>query len=258
MNNIIFTFWNEGFLDEFTKLSVRSWLKLGYEVEIYMYSEPEYVDVSEFDDDEVTFLDAADIIPKPPLQSPAEISDYFRFNYLFSEGGTWVDSDLILLRRISENELIISSEHARQCNCYSPKDRDWTANIGVLRFPKYSLLLLNTITKMNSAINRGLKTNSNRNNLMKIFQRIVHNDFRELVSPPNDFCPISWSYAKEIYMENDIICKGKFGIKQKNMQWILENAYGIHLWRNLAITKGYFNNKRDDSVYNLLKYFILG
>ena len=257
MDNIVFTLWVDGFLDEFTKLSIRSWLKLGYEVDLYMYSEPEALDISEFDDLDVNFLDANDYVEKPPLTNYAEIADYFRFNLLLKEGGTWLDSDLVLLKRLPEDEIIISSEHARQCNCYSPKDRDWTANIGVLRFPAYSLIILNTVTRINTAINRGLKSNSNRNNLMKIFQTVIHKNYRELVSMPNLYCPISWAYVKELYSEPDINNVGKYGINQKDMTWIMENSIGIHLWRNLAISKGYFVDKKIDSVYNIIKFFIL-
>ena len=257
MDNTVFTLWVEGFLDEFTILSVRSWLKLGYNVNIFMYSEPEAVDIAEFNSDAVTFWDANDFVTKPPLTNYQEIADYFRFNYLFSEGGTWIDSDLVLLKKLPNDPIIISSEHARQCNCYSPKDRDFTCNIGVLRFPHFQYVMLQTITKINSAINRGIKSNSNKNNLMKIFQKIIHSSYRELVSEPNLYCPISWAYAKELYTEPDIICKGKFGIKQQNMEWIYKNSIGIHLWRNLSITKGYYNMRNNLSVYNILKYDIM-
>ena len=253
-NNRVFTLWVEGLLDEFTKLSIRSWLKLEYEVDLFMYGEPEAMDIAEFP--EVNFLNAADYVLKPPLQNYAEIADYFRFNYLFCEGGTWIDSDLILLKHLPDDKIIISSEHARQCNCYSPKDRDFTANIGVLRFEVHSIILLQTIIKVNEAINRGLKTNSNRNNLMKIFQRIIHKDYRELVADPNLYCGVSWAYAKELYMEKAIINKGKYGIVQQSSSWLMENSIGIHLWRNLALTKGYYNNKVDDSFFQKLKDLI--
>lgn len=252
--NKVFTLWVEGLLDEFTKIAIKSWLRLGYEVDLFMYDEPNALDIAQFP--EVNFLDAGDFVSKPPLENYAEIADYFRFNYLFCDGGTWLDSDLILIKRLPEDQIIISSEHAR-FGSFQPIGRDFSCNIGVLRFPPYSLILLETVTKVNTAINRGLKQNSNRNNLMKIFQKIIHKDHLELVSNPNDYCPINWSYAKELYTKPDIVNVGKYGIDQKNMDWIFSNSYGVHLWRNLAISKGWHANQKENSVFNILKKYIL-
>jgi len=254
MTNKVFTLWVEGLLDEWTRLSIKSWLKLGYEVDLFMYSEPEALDVADFPD--VNFLDAADYVAKPPIQNYAEIADYFRFNYLFCEGGTWLDSDLVLIKRLPEDEIIISSEHAR-FGSFQPIGRDFSCNIGVLRFPPYSFILLDVITKVAAAINRDIKQNTNRNSLMRIFQKIIHKNHLDLVSPPNHYCPISWAYTKELYTQPDIKNVGKYSIKQQNMDWIMDNSYGIHLWRNLAKTKDYFSSKRNNSVYNILKNYIL-
>ena len=249
--NELFTLWVEGPLDDFTKLCLRSWLRLGYTIKLYMYDDPFPLDVCEFDD--VEFCDASDIVEYPDeLLSYAEVADWFRFNYLWQKGGTWIDSDEFLIKRIPNNNIIISSEACKKAGAYAPKNRDFTPNIGVLRFPPNNELIKKTIKKCQSAMDKGFKSNSNRNSLMKIFQKIVLSECPKVVAHPFEFCPISWAYAKDIYTKPNVVPTGKFLITQPEMGYIIQHSIGIHLWRNLATTKGYFNKRTDNCIYNKL------
>jgi len=231
----LFTLWIQSGLDEFTKLCIKSWLRLDYHVKLYCYEEPIGLDLIEFPN--VEWLDASDIVPMPPIDNYASIADYFRFYYLKNYGGTWIDSDELLLRHLPESEIIISSEASKLIGAYKTKDRIFSPNIGVLRFPKNHIIMEKTLERVEKAINRGIKNNSNYNSLMKIFQKIIIKDYLHLVSDYNEYCPINWSYAKELYTQSDIISTNKHGIVQNNMEWILINSIGIHLWRNIYKNK---------------------
>ena len=36
------------------------------------------------------------------------------------------------------------------------------------------------------------------------------------------------------------------------MGYIIEHSIGVHLWRNLALKKGYFQNRTDNCIFNKL------
>ena len=88
---------------------------------------------------------------------------------------------------------------------------------------------------------------------MKLYQKHVHENHWNLIAEPTAFCPISWCYAKELYTESDII-GNKFGIAQKRLDWILENASSVHLWRNLFRKNKY--EIKENSVYTKLKELV--
>lgn len=249
--NELFTLWVEGELDEFTKLCLKSWLRLGYTIKLFMYDEPSPLDISEFP--QVQFLDASDIIEyNEELESYAEQADWFRFNYLYLNGGTWIDTDEFLIKKIPDHNIIISSEACKKTGAYAVKGRDFTPNIGVLRFPKGNKIIEETINKCENAIKKELKSNSNRNSLMKIFQKIVLKTCPKLVSHPFEYCPISWAYVKDIYCLPNIKSTNKFMIVQPDMGYIIQHSVGIHLWRNLALQKGYYDKKIDNCIFNKL------
>lgn len=259
--NVVFTLWVEGPLDFFSKLCIKSWCRLGYEVHLYKYAD------FEADADELPYIDvfdAKDIIKKPNLTSYQEIADYFRFYKLLKQGGTWLDSDMILLKRLPTEDIIISSEHCKLLGSFSPKGRDFTPNIGVLRLTRSHPVVIKTLVAINRMIKKGYTTNTNNNSLMKKFQKVVLSEYRFLVSPPDWFCPISWAYVNELYTEEDLWERTdsgssphlKFGINQRQIKPILNASYGIHLWRNLYLTKGLKDKEIEGSTFTKIIDFI--
>ena len=106
--------------------------------------------------------------------------------------------------------------------------------------------MVKTVILIKRMVKKGYTTNTNNNSLMKKFQKLVLSDYRFLVSPPELYCPISWAYVNELYTEEDLWTSTnsgekphlKYGINQRQIDSILNSSYGIHLWRNLYITKG--------------------
>ena len=251
MNNTLSCLWIQPLLDDISILCIKSWIKLGYRVELYTYS-----DIGKFKcynkvwgNMSITVLDANTILPKTEDDS-LPLSDLFRFTLLSKqEKCVWLDTDLFLLKRLSDGNFV-SSEHSNQTGAFKTKDRTKTANIGCISQSERVIdwnKIIEKCKKSNS------KQNSNCNNYMKIYQKHVHTNHWNIIAEPTAFCPISWAYAKEIYTEPDIIGT-KFGIAQKNLEWILENATGVHLWRNLFRKNKY--EIKENSVYNKLKSLV--
>ena len=251
MNNTLSCLWIQPLLDDISILCIKSWVKLGYHVEIYTYS-----DIGKFKcynkvwgNMSITVLDANTILQKTEDDS-LPLSDLFRFTLLSKQEKTvWLDTDLFLLKRLSDGNFV-SSEHSNQTGAFKTKDRTKTANIGCISQSEKIIDWQKIIDKCN---NSNKKQNSNNNNFMKIYQKEIHGNHFNIIAEPNAFCPIAWCYSKELYTEPDIIGT-KFGIAQKNLEWILENSVGIHLWRNLYRTKKY--KIKEDSVYNKLKELV--
>jgi len=240
MENTLTCLWIKGDLPDLQKHCLNSWLALGYKVNLHSY----YPNSIKAKDDNLT------IIKENPKQRSMNKngnlpeSDYWRFKQLYENGGTWIDFDMYLLKRLPTKDLIISSEHAKQVGAFK-RAVDRTPNIGVMRFPKGDSLLKQVIDKIEKMNKDGLACNS----FMKVFQKLVEKQepYKNNIADPNDYCPISWAYARDIYKDTSLTGT-KFGIKQKGLQEIFNNSYSIHLWHNIKKTKKY--EPIDNSVYN--------
>ena len=267
-DNEVFTLWCQSKLDSFTILSIKSWLILGYKVKLYSYEVIHEADFNLFKNENVEFLDASTIVKCPKFEHYAEIADYFRFSKLEQEGGIWIDSDLILLRRIPPSDIIISSERCKQAGAFVPKNRAKTPNIGLLKFPPLHPLISYTVTQIEKRLETGIAhVNNNNNNLMKIFQRRVvkfRNIYWNHVVKADDYCPINWSYVYPMYHKPDLVetpkfgaaNSFKFGMVQNNLDYILKNSIAIHCWRNIYNIKGYKDSLTDDCVFSKIKNII--
>lgn len=98
MNNIVHTFWIGGPLDEVSWLSLSSFVKHGFQVNLWCY--PPALKQVPYG---VILCDASTVLPESVtyqhrLGSWAPFSDWFRFALLYKHGGIWADTDIICLR----------------------------------------------------------------------------------------------------------------------------------------------------------------
>ena len=250
--NILSCLWIQEELDEFSNICLLSWLRLGYQVDIYTYSYIENFELQNIitKNKNINVLDA-NIILKKTEDDFLPLSDLFRFTLLSKiPHCIWLDTDLFLLKRLTEGNFV-SSEHSQQNGAFATKNRTKTGNIGCISQMEQIIDWDKIIEKCKK---NNKKQNSNNNNFMKIYQKEIHDNHFNLIADPNAFCPISWCYAKEIYTEPDIVGT-KYGIAQKPLKYILEHATGVHLWRNL------YNKKKieitENSVYNQIKNLVV-
>jgi len=234
--------WIEGDLPELQLFCLKSWLKLGYYVNLHSYT-PE----------KITYKHPKLNIVKEETERFGQQhgnlpeSDFWRFNYLYNNGGTWIDMDMFMLKKLPNDPIIISSEHCRRYGVFARPDTDRTADIGIMRFDKLDPILLETMNKIkrSHAIVKPIS-------YMKIFQKLVEDSshYSKFIASPNYYCPISWAFAKDIYYKSDT-GGDKFGIDQHNLSTIKEEAFTIHLWNNIRGKKEYI--PQEGSIYNQLK-----
>lgn len=124
--------WVRGELSRVELLSIRSFLAQGHPVHLYSYDPPRALPPG------VNLLPAASIVPEnfAPLKpaapfakgSMASFSDYFRYQLLFTQGGWWVDLDVVALKPFQgfPDVVVASTDEA----IYGR-----TANNFIMRFP---------------------------------------------------------------------------------------------------------------------------
>jgi glycosyl transferase-like sugar-binding protein len=103
MSQIIQThmFWAYGRFSNVEKISAKSFLKNGYQLNIWTYG-----DISNAPSG-ATLKDAREILPESlffslPNGSCAPFSDFFRYAVLNKVGGLWVDTDVIAVKSLTE------------------------------------------------------------------------------------------------------------------------------------------------------------
>ena len=110
MNKTIHMFWIGGPLDAISWLSISSFIKHGFTVNLWGYR-PFLKKVPHG----TILRDASDILPETAVfqhrnGSWAPFSDWFRFTLLYKEGGAWADTDVICLQPFDIPENVFCGE----------------------------------------------------------------------------------------------------------------------------------------------------
>ena len=232
---VVSCLWVGSRLSRMEYYSIKSFLKVGYEVHLWCYEEIENVPQGTIIKDANLVLNVEDIFLLKKSFLP--FSDIWRYKFLYEFGGIWFDLDMLCLKQFDTNdEYIISSE-------YTMQNGRFKSNIGILKAPKGSLFYKDLYETCSSY--QFNKTNNDKLKYMKIFRKkVVKYDYQKYVRPPIDFCPISFWNAKEAFLGNR---KTKWNVNPHSDEYILNNSYTIHFWRD-QLTK---SHKMDlDKIYN--------
>lgn len=100
MSNLIQTLWSHGSLSTMERLCLRSFMKNGHEVHLYVYDEVHNIP------DGVIVKDGNEVLPQSQYDykrfiNNGTFADYFRYKLLLERGGWWVDTDLICVQPFS-------------------------------------------------------------------------------------------------------------------------------------------------------------
>ncbi len=247
MTDTITCLWIQGELDNFSTVCIRSWIKLGYHVDLYTYSKTFMNNISISN----LHIKDANIILSVPIDDSTHkpfLADEFRFN-LFKqnkEGNRdriiWMDTDLLLLRKIPSTSNYVSSQYTQQTGAFKCKKKI-VPNIGVMCFDGTENIDYDKI------LNTKQKPKSFQSKYLKEYEKQVKDD---LILHPEAFCPVHWGWAKELFTSKFFKNQFKYGIAQKQIEDILpdESIFGVHLWRQI------YNKKKlvisDSSVYKQL------
>ena len=242
---IIKSLWIGLYLNKLSELALMSWLRLDYCVELYIeklnlpkYME-KYLNSGQLiikDCDEVLEYNGGEVCP---------YSDLFRYKLLM-KGATWCDMDMVLIRRLPNQSIIISSEHTFQSGAFKSA-KTYTPNIGLLRMPPAHPCIESTIKKIENKLSISSGTDN-----MVIFKKFVNKFMEEHISPAEHYCPVPFFQTKEMYYNDSY--KVKYDVETPDNKTILNNCYGVHLWNNITYNKHniIFNKCHVNSLYTMI------
>ena len=248
----IFTLWL-GSTNIICRSCIKSWIRLKYRPIIYLdfkNIDPFFLLIADL----IDMRDYREILDTSPSDILLHFTDYFRFTRLYQQGGIWLDADMFLLNHIPCNkDIIISSERTQQSGAFKSK-KEYIANIGVLKFPRYDPFLYKVIQKIDKSKSQSMKIQKN----MFIFQKTLYNEFPEyleFISQPRDYCPVNYNNIIELYFKDQFI--SKYSQEVTNHNDILENSIGVHLWENLSLNKYNITQKKIESQSLFYKLLML-
>ena len=97
--NIIKTLWIGPSLSLLEQLSLKSFLRNGYKVELFIYDEVKNIPEDIIIRDANTILNKEKIFKYRKTGGYGAFANWFRYEMLFKEGGVWVDTDIICLKK---------------------------------------------------------------------------------------------------------------------------------------------------------------
>jgi hypothetical protein len=208
------SFWFGSVLPEMQQLGIKSFLRLGYQYDLYAYSPVEGVPAG------ATLCDAAAILPRDRLfcyqsgfgrGSYAAFSNLFRYRLIFERGGWWVDTDVVALKEFDSGEsTILATEY----------ETDWSIQCSTAAFkaPAGSLFLKyceDAIGERDLAMLQWGEIGP-----MLFDAAVTRFGLTNFRKPPVVFSPISY------FEFRDIIRPG-FDMSR------LEGACAVHLWNQM-------------------------
>ncbi len=232
--------WIQESLDKISTDCIRSWIKVGYTVDLYTYSDTFTHNLGEC----LNVLNANEVLPWTEGQYE-HVADLFRFTLFKNNKGKriiWLDTDQFLFRRFPTDKNFVSSQKTPQSGAFKLEKKK-IANIGVMSFDGTEKIDWAKI------MNAGGKHTTFQSKYLKRYEREI-SKYDELILDPDAFCPVSYQWAKDLYTETMFQKQKKFDIYQAQMDDIKneEHIYGVHLWRQIFRKKNF--NIENKSIYN--------
>ena len=240
--NSINCFWY-GAMTDFEVFVMQTWLRLGYEVNLWCYETKKIDGIPEA----VIQRDASEIIANPKALlfnnsthwkkdsvAVLPLSDVFRFALLKKYGGLWLDLDLPLVKRIPDSLLeadyCFSSEATMRTGFRKSKEAQ-KMNIGVVwvKHPESefcSLVVASTLLKLQSSDHTPWSGMSAAQDAAKRLN-LLH-----FVQPWTVFCPLPWWSLQEAVSQEQL--RSLYGVKAELYQELPQDCIGVHLWRGIA------------------------
>tara|TARA_R110000782_G_scaffold139851_12_gene232360 strand:- start:138 stop:1670 length:1533 start_codon:yes stop_codon:yes gene_type:complete len=232
------TLWVGENINPIVEVAWLSWLKQGYCVSVYVSNivkENLNDALKEFFNTQLFFKNALEIME---FKNDAEIlplSDLWRYKMLYEMGGIWIDSDMILLDQLPNQEFIISSEHTLQAGGRKSKLL-YKPNIGILKFEKGNELLGKTIARIekNMIVDKPQYTDNMRTFVAELKKKPEYDKY---IVMPNATCSVPFWNFKELYLPLDEYSV-KYSVTPLNKNDILNASAGcfaLHCWENFSI-----------------------
>ena len=244
----VFTLWIGQEIPYLQEVAILSWIRLGYRVILYTNLKKLSKNLKKYSY-YILLKKPYDILPYNN-QAILPYSDLFRYKVLYQEGATWLDSDLVLLKRLPNQDIIISSEYTLQSGAFKSKNIK-TPSIQSLRFPKEDPLIKKVIDIIEEKIKNPAQWREN----MKVFQKQV-DKFNYETEDPTMFCALSWFNAENLIKDTEYPIK--YAVPPMNKNWILENSVGVHCWDSILKKKKINLQEADfNSLWDILENMII-
>lgn len=228
--NVLFSIWIKNPPSENIIDCIQSWLDVGYIV--FLFTE-QNLQLS-FKSHENLYLldiDEFDIAPQYLKEFPQIYSDYFRYNFLKVFGGTYIDSDIFLLKRLPDDDILINTEYTNQSGAFKSNDIMRPTN-NLMRFPKNDPLMNALVKLINS---KEIKSNNKNNTVLLIpyiqLLKKKYIDYKQYYLQPEVLSPYSFSTIKHLGLNDGVV--SKFNVPVANISDVVKNSIGIHLYNNL-------------------------
>ena len=239
--NELFTLWLQNKPTNLNYQCWLSWIRYGYRPILYYddldnLNEMPSILKSQFS---LISLDTLPSFYKIDTDNLLQKTDILRFIILNTYGGTWIDSDMFLLKRLNDDNIIISSERTLQSGGRKSLET-YRPNIGLLRFPPNNGFVAQVLLKLLPKTKGDIHDSSNNTSKMMKFIKLLKlkkwKFMNNYVAPPHHYCPIDYPFAKEIFtkdIDNPLIVK-KYGLEYSTD---LSDSYAVHLWENMVLNR---------------------
>jgi len=218
----VHSLWIGNKLPRLHQLAIRTWLVRGYDYRLFVWGEPP-AGLSQ----DVTILDGANFMPEVYLYDwpeerrghPALHANVFRYAWLTKHGGTWIDTDTMLLRDIPLDPVIFSSEPSKTM-------RGWTPNVAVVRVPPHSPVMEDCHQTAQRLLSYGNRTwgDFGPKLLKDALERAGMLSLAH-VSPPHYYCPVPCWASELLYKPHALT--------------IPLDAYCVHVWNTKSTERGF-------------------
>ena len=222
-------------------LSIKSFILNGHPYHLHVYNDIENVPEGVILEDANKIINEKDIFYAPGSNgrpgSLGAFSDYFRFKMMQSEGGYWVDTDVVCIRPFDFKEpYVFASENTHR--------GEQVATSGVQKYPKNCDAIKYCVEYCESFED---KTNIRWGDIGPSLVRdtIKKHNLHQYVKDYKIFMPIDWWEANRLLSPN-----GNFQIQS--------NTYAIHFWNDVFSSQGVDKNAiySPNSIYEQLKSWV--
>jgi len=232
-HDILSTLWIGKKLNELIILSINSWLTQGYNVRLYTGGGIKRDDLPKHWFERVEIRYASDIMEFEDINDILSFSDIWRFNLLIKvPSATWIDADMVLLNRLPDNPVMISSEHTFQSGAFKSKSVK-KANIGLLRFGKDNDILKDILKNLKNYDDYKFT------DIMKKFtdklKTTKYNYLNKYILNHDVLCPVPWWCCDEIYYNAKF--NKKYNVDVHPINNVIINSIGVHMWNNFTYNK---------------------
>ena len=239
--SVVQSLWIGDQLSNLEILSINSFIKHGHQYHLYVYEIPENLPANVILKDASKILSKAEVFEDREIKnSYAGYSNIFRYKLLLENGGFWVDTDIICLKKFDFKQNYVFALQ---------RDSDGIdkVNGGVMKVPsnsefaKYCLEL--SVEKAKTKYRWG------HLGPILLFEAVNKFDLSHFSKPYYVFNPIDWMDFNDIINDNEFIKRIKLNLK------LFFYSYSVHIWnsiwnrRNLNKNMDYPQN----SLYEYLK-----